>query len=69
MKYDGSISDYFPVNTGLRCAHGWVFAPTLFNTGIDNVLGRLSENSGCRVSFGTVLITDREFADDAVVFS
>ena len=36
---------------------------------MDHVLGRMSEKSGCGVSFGTVRITDPNFADDAVIFA
>ena len=36
---------------------------------MDHVLGRMSENSGCEVSFGTVRITDLDSADDAVIFA
>ena len=39
---------------------------TLFNTCMDHVMGRMS---GCEVSFGTVRITDLDFADDAVIFA
>ena len=67
VKCDGTISDYFPVNTGVR--QGCVLAPTLFNTCTDHVLGRMSERSDCGVSFGTVRITDLDFADDAVIFA
>ena len=34
---------------------------------MDHVLGRMSEKSGCGMSFGTVRITDLHFADDAVI--
>ena len=64
---DGTISDYFPVNTGVR--QGRVLAPTLFNTCIDHVMGSMSEKSGCGVSFGTVRITEIDFADDVVIFA
>ena len=36
---------------------------------MDHVLGRMSEKSGCGVSFGTVRITDLDFGDDAVIFA
>ena len=49
-------------NTGVR--QGCVLAPTLFNTCMDHVLGKMSVNSGCGVSFGCVRITDLDFADD-----
>ena len=35
----------------------------------DHVLGRMLEKSGCGVPFGTVRFTDRDFADDAVIFA
>ena len=66
-RNDGTISDYIPVNTGVR--QGCVLAPTLFNTCVDHVLGRMSENSGCGMSFENVRITDLDFADDAVIFA
>ena len=50
--------------------------PTLFNTCMDHVLEcmnhvleRMSEKSGYGVSFGTVRITDLDFADDAVILA
>ena len=39
------------------------------NTCMDHVLGRMSEKSGYGVSFGTVRITDHDFAVDAVIFA
>ena len=48
---------------------GCILAPTLFNTCTDHELGRMSEKSGCEMSFGTVRITDLDFADDAVIFA
>ena len=67
VRCDGTISDYFPVNTVVyqRC----VLAPTRCNICIDHALVRMSEKSGCGVSFGTVPITDLAFADDAVIFA
>ena len=67
VRCGGSISDYFPVNTGVR--QGCVLAPSLFNTCMDHVLGRMSESSGCGASFGRVKITDLDFAGDVVVFA
>ena len=64
VSCDGIITDYFPVDTGVR--QGCVLAPTLFNTSMDHVLGRMSEKSGGGVSIGTVRIIYLEFADDAV---
>ena len=53
---DGTIVDYFPVDTRVR--QGCVRALTLLNTCMDHVLERVSEKSGCGVWLGTVLITD-----------
>ena len=36
---------------------------------MDYVLGRMPETSGCGLSFGSVWITDFDFADDAVIFA
>ena len=63
---DATISNYFPLNTGAH--QGCVLAPTPFNTW-DHVLGRMPEKTDCEVSFGTVRITDLDFADDAVIFA
>ena len=41
LSCDGNVSDYFPVNTGIR--QGCVLVPTLSNTCMDQVLGRMSE--------------------------
>ena len=63
----GSIFDYFSVNTVVR--QGDVLAPTLFNTCMDHVLVRMTENPGCGMWFGTVRITDLNFADNAVILA
>ncbi len=62
-----TVSDPFPVPTGVR--QGCVLAPTLFNTCMDWVLGRMADGSGCGTSFGEVRISDLDFADDAVIFA
>ena len=67
MRCSDTFSDYFPINTGGR--QGCVLAPTHFNTSMNDILERMSENSGCGVSFGTVEINDIEFADHAVIFA
>ena len=36
---------------------------------MDHVLGRMSERAESGVSFGTVRITDLDFADDAGIFA
>ena len=67
VRCGGTISDLFPVVTGVR--QGCVLAPTLFNTYMDWILGRMSERSSCGASFGNVKISDLGFADDAVIFA
>ena len=65
MGCDATVSEYFPVDTGVR--QGCVLAPTLFNTCTDHVLGKMS-TSDCGISFGTVRSTDLDFAHDEVIF-
>ena len=60
------MSSFFPVNTGVR--QGCVLAPSLFNTCMGWVLGRVVEQSHCGTSVGNTEITDLVFADDAVIF-
>ena len=48
---------------------GYALALTLFNTCMYHVLRRMSEKSDCRVSFGTIRITDLDFSHDAVIFA
>ena len=67
MRCGGTISDLFPVVTGVR--QGCVLAPTLFSTCMDWILGRMSERSSFGASFGSVKISDLDFADDAVIFA
>ena len=67
VKCGGSISDFFPVTTGVR--QGCVIAPTLFNVCMDWVLGRSVEGSSCGTSIGNFKLTDLDFADDAVIFA
>ena len=61
------MSGFFPVNTGVR--QGCVLAPSLFNTCIDWVLGRVVEQSHSGASVGNTQITDLVFADDAAIFA
>ena len=67
VRCGGTISDLFPVGTGVR--QGCVLVPTLFSTCMDWILGRMSERSSCGASFGNVKISDLDFADDAVIFA
>ena len=67
VRCGGTISDVFPVVTGVR--QGCVLAPTLFSTCMDWILGRMLERSSCGASFGNVMISDLDFADDAVIFA
>merc|ERR1712035_150031 len=64
VKYGGSISDSFPVNAGVR--QGCVLAPSLFNTCMDWVMGRVADQSHCGASVGNSKISALVFADDAV---
>ena len=66
IRCDGTISDLFPVVTGVR--QGCVLAPTLFSSFMDWILGRMSERSSCCALFGNVKISDLDFAYDAVIF-
>ena len=66
VKHGVGVSSFFPVNTGVR--HGCVLAPSLFNTCMDWVLGRV-EQSHCGASVGNIKITDLVFADDAAIFA
>ena len=63
MRCDDTISDYFTLNTAVRqvCV--------LDSTLVDIVLGRMLEMLSCGLSLRTVLITDLDFADDAVIFA
>ena len=67
VKCGGATSDFFPMNSGVRL--GCVLAPTLFNTCMDWVLGRVADRGHCGVSFGEVKITDLDFADDAALLA
>ena len=66
VRCGGSIPDLFPVGTGVFQGH--VLAPTLFSTFMDWILGRMSERSSCGASHGSVMISDLDFTDDAVIF-
>ena len=60
------MSSFFPVHTGV--GQGCVLAPSLFNTCMDWVLGRVVDQSHYGASIGNLRITDLVFADDAVIF-
>ena len=66
VRCGDTISDLFPVVAGV--CQLCVLAPTLFSTCMDWFLGRMSERSSCRASFGNVKISDLDFAADAVIF-
>ena len=55
------------MNTWVR--QGCVLAPSLFNTCMDWVLGKVVDPSHCGVSVGNTKIADRVFADDAIIFA
>ena len=68
MKWKGDVSSsFFPVHTGVR--QGFIPAPSLFNTCVNWILGRIVDQSHCRASVGNSNITDLVFADDAVIFA
>ena len=67
VRCGSGISDSFPVNSGVR--QGCILAPTLFNTCMDWVLGRVAADADCGTSLGGARITDLDFADDAVIFA
>ena len=67
VKFGGGVSSFFPVNSGVR--QGCVLAPSLFNTCMDWVLGRVVDQSHCGASVGNTRVTDLVFADDAVILS
>ena len=67
VKCGGGISSFFPVNSGVR--QGCVLAPSLFNTCMDWILGKVVDQSHCGASVGNTKITDLAFADDAVLFA
>ena len=67
VKCGGSISDFFPVHTGVR--QGCVLAPSLFSACMDWIMGQVTEKTSCGASFGEVQVTDLDFADDAVIFA
>ena len=61
------MSSFFPVHTGVK--HGCLLAPSLFNTSMDWVMGRVMSQSHCGASFSNTKITDVVFVDDAVIFA
>ena len=61
------MSIFFPVHTGVR--QECVLAPSLFNTCMDCILGRIVDQSLCEASFGNTKITGLGVADDAVIFA
>ena len=67
VKCGGDMSSFFPVYMEVR--QGCILAPSLFNTCIDWVLGRVVDQIHCEASVGNTKITDLVFADDAVIFA
>ena len=61
------MSNLFPVNTGVR--QDCVPSPSLFNTCMDWVLGRVVQQSHCGASVSNTEITDFVVVDDAAVFA
>ena len=67
VECDGGVSSFFPVHKGVR--QGCILAPSLFNTCMGWVPGRVVDQSHCGASVGNTKITDLVFANDAVIFT
>ena len=67
VKCRVGVSSFFPVYTGVK--QGCVLAPSLLNTCMDWILGRVVNQSHCGASVGKIKITDFNFTDDAVIFT
>ncbi len=67
VKCGAGISSSFPLNSGVR--QGCVLAPSLFNTCMDWVLGKVADQSHCGASVGNTTVGDLVFADDAVILA
>ena len=61
MRFGVSISDLFPVLTGV--CQGCVLPPTLISAFLDWILEKMSERSSCSATFGNDKNTDLDFAD------
>ncbi len=67
VKCGAGILSSFPVKSGVR--QGCVLAPSLFNTCMDWVLGKVADQSHCRASVGNTKVSDLVFADDTVILA
>ena len=67
IKHDGSLTEWFPVKTGVR--QECVLAPDAFNVAMDRVLNRTPVRAMVGTSLGETKYTDLDFADDVVLFS
>ena len=67
VKCGGGVSSF--CESRCEAGQGCVLAPSLFNTCMDWVLGRVVEQSHCGASVGNTDITDLVFADDAAIFA
>ena len=67
VKCGGGVSSFFPVNTGVRL--GCVLAPSLFNTCMKWMVGRVVEQSHCGASVSHTEITDLDFVYDIAIFA
>ena len=66
VKCCGGVSSFFSVHTGVKQV--CVLAPSLSNTCMDWVLGRVVDQSHCGASVGNTKITGHVFADDTIIF-
>ena len=67
VRCGGGMSGFFPVNSGVR--QGCVLAPTLFNTCMDWIMGKVVRQSQCGATLGETKVTDLDFADDVAILS
>ncbi|KAI8482291.1 hypothetical protein Bbelb_399820 [Branchiostoma belcheri] len=67
VRVNGQTSDPFTINSGVR--QGCVLAPTIFNTAIDHVMAKTVSQSSCGASFGSVTISDLDYADDVAILA
>ncbi|XP_070000705.1 uncharacterized protein [Penaeus vannamei] len=65
VKCGGGLSSFSPFNSRVR--QGCVYAPTLFNTCMDWIMGSAISQSLCGVTLGNVKVTDLDFADDVAI--
>jgi len=63
---NGKLSEWFSINNGVR--QGCVAAPDFFNCVVDHLMTRVCAQIPA-LSFGNLLLTDLEYADDTILLS